>query len=393
MTPPYAAPNVFRMRSTPVVPFERKSPTTAAETAGPAVLSAKVADSAIRALDERSRDVFRRVVEAYVETGEPVGSRTLSRQLAERLSPATIRNVMADLQDLGLLYSPHTSAGRLPTDVGLRWFVDGLLEVGRLSSEERDNIEVQCAATGRAPAQVLEQASQMLAGLGQGAGLVIAPKAESPLKHIEFVSLAPGRTLVVLVQGSGLVENRIIETPIGLTPAQLSQAGNFLNARIVGRTLAEARAEIVEQLEAERAALDELSRKVAAEGLAVWSSDDGKPAQDAYLIVRGQSKLLADVHAMEDLERIRRLFEALEQHESLAKILDQAQQAQGVQIFIGAQNELFGLSGCSTVIAPYTDSRARIVGAIGVIGPTRLNYARIIPTVDYTAKIVGRLVG
>ena len=375
---------------TPVVPFERIPPV---EPAAPGIVPAKLPESAIRALDERSRDVFRRVVEAYVETGEPVGSRTLSRQLAEKLSPATIRNVMADLQDAGLLYSPHTSAGRLPTDLGLRLFVDGLLEVGRLSSEERDKMEAQCAAQGRAPSQVLEQASQMLAGLGGGAGLVVAPKSESPLKHIEFVSLAPGRTLVVLVQASGLVENRIIETPMGLTPAQLAQAANFLNARFAGRTLAEARGDILAALEAERAALDELSRKVAEAGVAVWSSGDGKPAKDAYLIVRGQSKLLADVHALEDLERIRRLFDALEQHESLVKILDQAQSAQGVQIFIGAQNELFGLSGCSTVIAPYTDSRARIVGAIGVIGPTRLNYARIIPMVDYTAKIVGRLVG
>jgi heat-inducible transcriptional repressor len=379
------------MKNAPVVPLERRVPN--GDPAAPGLVAAKASDSAICALDERSRDVFRRVVEAYVETGEPVGSRTLSRQLAEKLSPATIRNVMADLQDAGLLYSPHTSAGRLPTDLGLRLFVDGLLEVGRLSSEERDKMEAQCAAQGRAPAQVLEQASQMLAGLGGGAGLVVAPKSESPLKHIEFVSLAPGRTLVVLVQASGLVENRIIETPLGLTPGQLAQAGNFLNARFAGRTLAEARADILAALDADRAALDELSRKVAEAGVAVWSSGDGKPAKDAYLIVRGQSKLLADVHALEDLERIRRLFDALEQHESLAKILDQAQAAQGVQIFIGAQNELFGLSGCSTVIAPYTDSRARIVGAIGVIGPTRLNYARIIPMVDYTAKIVGRLVG
>ncbi|MCM0020991.1 MAG: heat-inducible transcriptional repressor HrcA, partial [Tagaea sp.] len=230
----------------PVIPFERKPP--AQEPSAPAVLPAKAPESAIRALDERSRDVFRRVVDAYVETGEPVGSRTLSRQLAEKLSPATIRNVMADLQDAGLLYSPHTSAGRLPTDLGLRLFVDGLLEVGRLSSEERDNIEAQCAAQGRAPAQVLEQASQMLAGLGGGAGLVVAPKSESPLKHIEFVSLAPGRTLVVLVQASGLVENRIIETPMGLTPGQLTQAANFLNARFAGRTLAEARGEILAAL-------------------------------------------------------------------------------------------------------------------------------------------------
>ncbi|MBI1244578.1 MAG: heat-inducible transcriptional repressor HrcA [Alphaproteobacteria bacterium] len=344
-------------------------------------------------MDERSREVFRRIVEAYVETGEPVGSRTLSRQLADPLSPATIRNVMADLQDLGLLYSPHTSAGRLPTDRGLRLFVDGLLEVGRLSGEEREQIEAQCAAGGRSVGQVLEQASAMLAGLGRGAGLVIAPKSDSPLKHVEFVPLGPGRTLVVLVTERGLVENRVVETPVGLTPQQLTQASNFLSAHLTGRTLGEARADILRRLEESRAELDLLSQKVVEQGLAVWSTPDKGSVGEGVLIVRGQAKLLEDVHAMEDLERIRRLFEALEQHESMARILEQAQAADGVQIFIGAQNELFGLSGCTTIVAPYRDATERIVGAIGVVGPTRLNYARIIPMVDYTARVVGRLVG
>jgi heat-inducible transcriptional repressor len=337
------------MSRSPIVPFERKAPSPAPSAARERL------QTAVEAMDERSRDVFRRIVEAYVDTGEPVGSRTLSRQLADPLSPATIRNVMADLQDLGLLYSPHISAGRLPTDLGLRLFVDGLLEVGRLSSDEREKIEVQCAAGGRSVTQVLEQASNLLAGLGRGAGLVIAPKTDAPLKHVEFVPLGPGRSLVVLVTEQGLVENRVIETPLGLTPQQLIQASNFLSAHLTGRTLVEAR--------------------------------------EGYLIVRGQAKLLADVHALDDLERIRRLFEALEQHESMARILEQAQTADGVQIFIGAQNELFGLSGCTTIVAPYRDSSERIVGAIGVVGPTRLNYARIIPMVDYTARVIGRLVG
>jgi heat-inducible transcriptional repressor len=375
------------MSRTPIVPFERKPPAAAARPAEAAQTAG------IAAMDERSREVFRRIVEAYVETGEPVGSRTLSRQISDPLSPATIRNVMADLQDLGLLYSPHTSAGRLPTERGLRLFVDGLLEVGRLSSEEREQIEAQCAAGGRSTAQVLEQASTLLAGLGRGAGLVIAPKSDAPLKHVEFVPLAPGRTLVVLVTERGLVENRVIETPVGLTPQQLAQASNFLSAQLTGRTLAEARADILRRLEESRAELDLLSQKVVEQGLAVWSTPEKAAGSEGVLIVRGQSKLLEDVHAMEDLERIRRLFEALEQHESMARILEQAQAAEGVQIFIGAQNELFGLSGCTTIVAPYRDANERIVGAIGVVGPTRVNYARIIPMVDYTARVVGRLVG
>ncbi len=375
------------MSRTPIVPFERRPAATVS-----AATSAR-AQSAVSAMDERSREVFRRIVEAYVETGEPVGSRTLSRQLPDQISPATIRNVMADLQDLGLLYSPHTSAGRLPTDLGLRLFVDGLLEVGRLSSDEREKIEAQCAAGGRAVGQVLEQASSLLAGLGRGAGLVIAPKSDSPLKHVEFVPLGPGRTLVVLVTERGLVENRVIETPLGLTPQQLVQASNFLSAHLTGRTLVEAREDVLKRLEQSRAELDQLSQKVVEQGLAVWSTPEKNSGTEGYLIVRGQAKLLEDVHAMEDLERIRRLFEALEQHESMARILDQAQGAEGVQIFIGAQNELFGLSGCTTIVAPYRDAQERIVGAIGVVGPTRLNYARIIPMVDYTARVVGRLVG
>ena len=382
----------WHMSRTPIVPFERKPVAPASGSVNSPATSAR-AQSAVAAMDERSREVFRRIVEAYVDTGEPVGSRTLSRQLNDPLSPATIRNVMADLQDLGLLYSPHTSSGRLPTDLGLRLFVDGLLEVGRLSSDEREKIEAQCAAGGRSVNQVLEQASTLLAGMGRGAGLVIAPKSDSPLKHVEFVPLGPGRTLVVLVTERGLVENRVIETPLGLTPAQLVQASNFLSAQLTGRTLVEARQDILQRLEQSRAELDQLSQKVVEQGLAVWSTPEKTGGNDGYLIVRGQAKLLEDVHAMEDLERIRRLFEALEQHQSMARILEQAQGAEGVQIFIGAQNELFGLSGCTTIVAPYRDAQDRIVGAIGVVGPTRLNYARIIPMVDYTARVVGRLVG
>ena len=340
-------------------------------------------------LSERSREVFRHIVDAYVSTGAPIGSRTISRKLGLELSSATIRNVMADLEDLGLLYAPHTSAGRLPTEKGLRLFVDGLLEHGNLNEDERGKIESQCAAVGRSVPELLEEATGMISGLSRCAGLVVAPKATEALKHIEFVSLGPGRALVVLVTASGQVENRVIDVPIGLPPASLVEATNYLSARLVGRTLAEAQADVVQELAAHRAKLDELTASVVESGLATWGKDGGEGA----LIVRGQAQLLEDITALEDLERIRQLFTALETKEALARLLELTDSAEGVQIFIGAENDLFGLAGCSVVMAPYGNSQNQIVGAIGVIGPTRINYARIIPMVDYTAKVIGRLVG
>ncbi len=329
------------------------------------------------------------VVDAYVDTGEPVGSRTIAKRLGTTLSAATIRNVMADLQDLGLLYAPHTSAGRLPTDAGLRLFVDGLLEVGSLTESERTDIETRCATTGRSFAQTLEQASTLLAGLSRHAGLVVAPKVGNQLSHIEFVSIGAGRALVILVDRSGNVENRVIDLPPGLPLSSLVQASNYLQARLVGRTLTEARADISSELDEHRAALDELTCTVVERGLAVWGGD----GQHGTLIIRGQAQLLDDVTAIEDLERIRALFDALETKESLLRLMDAAEQGQGVQIFIGAQNDLFNHAGWSMILSPYSDEQRQVVGAIGVIGPTRLNYARIVPVVDYTAKVVGRLLG
>jgi heat-inducible transcriptional repressor len=341
------------------------------------------------ALNERSREIFRHVVDAFVETGEPVGSRTISRKLGGSLSPATIRNVMADLEYAGLLYAPHTSAGRLPTDAGMRMFVSGLLQVGGLDASERTALEAHCQAAGRSSEDVLSQATGALAGLAQCAGLVLAPKLEAPLKHIEFVNLKPGRALVVMVDEAGTVENRVFEVPKDLRPSALVEAGNFLAARLAGKTVAEARIGILAELDSGRAELDELTTKVVQAGLATWSGDRGNE-RDA-LIVKGQSNLLSNVTALEDLERIRQLFTALEAREQMVRLLDLVGKAEGVQIFIGAQNELFGMAGCSMVVAPFQNSREQIVGAIGVIGPTRLNYARIIPMVDYTAKLVGRI--
>lgn len=344
---------------------------------------------AIPQLNQRSSEILRQIIDGYLETGEPVGSRTLSRNLGMELSPATIRNVMADLQDAGLLFSPHTSAGRIPTEAGLRLFVDGLLEVGHLTEEERQVIEAQCAAEGRSVQQTLSEATRVLSGLSNCAGLVVAPKSDAALRHIEFVSLAPGRALVVLVTEDGSVENRIVEVPSGMPASAMIEASNFLSARMMGKTIEEAQRQITAELEAHRRDLDELTRKLVEAGLATATGDGA----EAALIVSGTERLLDDVQAVEDLEHVRGLYDALETKESWIKLLDMARGGEGVQIFIGAENELFSLAGCSVVVAPYRNSEQEIVGAVGVIGPTRINYARIIPVVDYTAEIVGRLVG
>jgi len=343
----------------------------------------------ITELNERSREIFRIVVDAYLDSGEPIGSRTLAKRLAHNLSPATIRNVMADLEDAGLLFSPHTSAGRLPTEAGLRWFVNGLLEIGNLTDVERRLISEQCAGTGSSVEGLLDRATTTLSGLSRCAGLVTAPKTDVALKHIEIVSLNPGRALVVLVTESGIVENRIIETPPGIAPSMLIEASNYLSARLVGRSITEARSEIDGELAPHRAQLDALTRKVVEQGLAIWADNEAGGA----LIVRGQAHLLDDVQAVGDLERIRALFAALETKETIVNVLSLVDGAAGVQIFIGASNALFTLAGCSMVVSSYRDSRERIIGAIGVVGPTRMNYARIIPMVDYTAKLMGRLLG
>jgi heat-inducible transcriptional repressor len=342
----------------------------------------------ISELNERSRDVFRQIVETYLKTGEPVGSRTLSQNLDLTLSPASIRNVMADLEDAGLLYAPHTSAGRLPTDTGLRLFVDGLLEVGDLSEDERQNIDIKCKAAGRRPEEVLTEATAALSGLSHCAGMVLVPKADEPLKHIEFVNLGPGRALVIVVAADGTVENRVIDVPLGMPPSTLVRAGNYLNARLAGKTFDEARNLIRTEMEQRRAELDQLTSQVIEAGLATWSGD-GDARKDS-LIVRGHANLLGNLTAVDDLERIRHLFSDLEAKKELVKLLELARDGEGVRIFIGAENKLFSLSGSSVIVSPYTDSRDKIVGVIGIIGPTRLDYARIIPMVDYTAKLIGK---
>ena len=338
-------------------------------------------------LDERAREIFRRVVEGYLETGEPVGSRTLSKG-GVHLSPASIRNTMQDLTQLGLLGAPHVSAGRVPTHAGLRLFVDGLLEVGDVAEEDRRNIEARLSAKGRNFEEALNEASAILSGLAGGAGIVVTPVRDAGVKHVEFVALSSDQALAVMVFEDGVVENRLMRLAAGVTPSSLQEASNFMNARLRGRTIGEAGLEIRRELEAARRQLNEAAARLVEDGMAAWSGGEG---EGRALIVRGRANLLADRETLDDLERVRMLFDDLEQKEQLIGLLDDVRDAQGVRIYIGAETRLFSLSGSAVIAAPYMTGRQKVLGAIGVIGPARLNYARVIPLVDYTARVLSQV--
>ena len=340
-------------------------------------------------MNERSREIFRRLVEGYLESGGPVGSRTLTRTLNEEVSAATVRNVMQDLEFLGLLDSPHISAGRVPTQLGLRMFVDGLLEVDQLSKEDQLKLDQTVDRNSQDVSSVLDRVGSTLSALTHGASLVLTPKQEQPIKHIEFVSLSPDRALVVLVYSNGDVENRLFTPPVGQTPSAMREAANFLNAVLEGRTLSELLSTIQDDVDLRRQEIDSLAQELVTQGLAVWQTqgDDNE-----RLIVRGRGNLLESEAHEEDLERIRNLFDDLERKRDIAEFLELTEQGDGVRIFIGSENKLFSLTGSSLVVSPYMNSERKIVGAIGVIGPTRLNYGRIVPLVDYTAQLVGKLI-
>jgi heat-inducible transcriptional repressor len=346
-------------------------------------------NSHLAQLGERSREIFRLIVDSYLASGEPVGSRHLSRLLPMTLSPASVRNVMQDLEELGLVYAPHISAGRLPTELGLRFFVDSLLQIGDVDAEERAKIEAQVAAASkdRDFEGVVAEATGLLSGIARVAGVVAVDKGDVRLKQIDFVRLEPERVLAILVAEDGGVENRVLPAPRDLPASALVEAANYLNARIRGRTLEEARREIEASRAAAQAELDALTAKLVEAGLASWGGSGRQ------LIVRGQAHLLDDLTAAEDLERVRLLFADLETKTEVIDLLERAEEGEGVRIFIGSENKLFSLSGSSMIAAPLRDANKRIVGALGVIGPTRRNYARIVPMVDYTAKVVGRLLG
>ena len=342
----------------------------------------------ITELNERSRTIFRYIVDSYLATGSPVGSRTISKSAGLDLSAASIRNTMSDLEHSGLLFAPHTSAGRLPTEAGLRLYIDGLMQMGGLSAEERKRIEATCKAGNHSINEILEQTTSLLSGLSSCASLVIAPKTEGSIKHIQFAQLAPRKILAILMLQNGLVENRIINLDHDVPPTALITAANYLNARLGGKTLAQAEKDISREIRENKTQLDTITRSLVEKGLAI--APVGKP--DGHIIIRGQSHLLEDVKAMADLERARLLLGYLEEQQNMLTLLGSINEAEGVQIFIGTENKIFDQSGWSLIIAPYRNAEQKIVGAIGVIGPTRLDYDRIIPMVDYTSRIVGKLV-
>ena len=338
-------------------------------------------------LSDRARDIFRRVVDGYLQTGTPVGSKTLA-QAGLNLSPASIRHVMGELEALGLLAAPHTSAGRMPTERGLRLFVDGMMQASEPSAEERAQIESRAVAGGPVE-EALATTAAALSGLSACAGLVMVPKREARLRSIGFVPLGPAEAMAVLVSADGSVENRVVRLPDGITPGALIEAGNYMTATLAGQTLAEARATVERQLAAGKAALDGAARALVERGLAVWSEDgERRPV----LIVRGQGRLI-DAAAAADLERVRDLLDDLDGKQEIAQLLDSAAAGDATSIFIGAENKLFALSGSSVIARPFRGPGGRVVGVVGVIGPTRLNYARVVPMVDFTAATLARLMG
>ncbi len=341
-------------------------------------------------LNDRTRIVLRHIVSAYLKTGEATGSRSLSKMEDLNLSPATIRNIMADMEEAGLLYSAHSSAGRLPTQMGLKLFIDGILEVGTLPPEERKAIELQCRQDGSNVTKLMERAGDIMSNLSLCAGIVMAPTLNRTLKHLEFIRLNPEKALVVMVDELGMVENRIIDLPAGIPAHALIQAGNYISSHLNGRNLEEVQTAIEDEISSRRAQIDQLSAGLVQKGLASWSEAD---KEQAVLVIRGQEKLLNDVRAIEDVERIRNLFSALEGKENLLNLLKATDSGEGVKLFIGAETHLFGLTDCSMIVAPYAGKDNQIAGAIGVVGPLRMNYARIIPMVDYTAEVLSQLIG
>ena len=340
-------------------------------------------------MNNRSREVFRRVVEGYLTDGEPVGSRTLSREFSEDISAATIRNVMQDLELLGLLGSPYTSAGRIPTQLGLRMFVDGILEVSEVNNSDRKKIDKIISDETNQVEDILDDIPTTLSGVTQGASLVLTPKHEAPIKHVEFLPLSASQALVVLVFADGHVENRLFKPPLGQTPSSMKEAANFLNAIMGGNTLSEAKKLIKNEIDYRRQELDSLAHDLVRSGLALWEDSEER---NERLIVKGRANLLNESSQQEDLDRIKNLFDDLERKRDIADFLELTEKGEGVRIFIGSENKLFSLTGSSLVVSPYMNSDRKVIGAVGVIGPTRLNYGRIVPVVDYTAQLVGKMI-
>ncbi len=338
-------------------------------------------------LSERSKQIFKQVVESYLKTGEPVGSETILKNVGINISSASIRSILAELQKEGLLYAPHISSGRLPTKEGLKFFVDGLLEFGRLSKEEQENIKNACQSKATSFQDILDKASQTISGLSNCASIVVAPKFQNRIKHIEFIRLNTNQIMSIIANENGLVENRILESNRNYNDNILKQVSNYLNSKFSGKTIAELKIIISNEINNSKHELDLLSKKLIEEGIVKIAPNSETP----YIFLHGQSSLLEDEIVSKDLDQIRNLFDDIENKTNFIDILDNTSKAQGVQIFIGSKNFLFKHSGLSMIMAPYKNKEEQIIGAIGVVGPTRLNYAKIVPLVDYTSKIVGKV--
>jgi len=338
-------------------------------------------------LSDRSKQIFKSVVETYLETGSPSGSETILKKGGVNLSSSSIRLILANLQKEGLLFAQHTSAGRLPTDKGIRFFVDGLLEFGRLTQDERDNIKQQCLAKGTSFQEVLDEASKVISGLSSHTCIVVAPKNQNSIKHIEFIRLNSSQVMSIIASANGQIENRIIDDGGVYTDNILREISNYLNAKYLNKSIGEIKRNIQLEINNSKGRLEVLSQNLVQKGILEIAPNSENP----YIFLHGQSNLLEDEIISKDLDQIRKLFDEIENKTNFLEILENTNSAKGVQIFIGSQNFLFKHSGLSMIMAPYKDKDQKIIGAIGVMGPTRLNYAKIVPLVDYTSKIIGKV--
>ena len=339
-------------------------------------------------LDDKKKIVLNQIIDSYLIDGAPVGSKTLSNKSEEMASSSSLRNIMSQLEVMGLIYSPHVSSGRLPTEKGLRLYVDNLLAFQTIYNEN-DNLFLKDLnnAGQRGPKELLSEASASLSGMSSHAGIVVVPKTEKDLKHIEFVRLSKEKALVVLIDSIGSVENRIITIDEGTPDMTFEMAGNYLNSKINGQNIDELRTKINLDIKKRKNEIDSLAAGLISKGLAIWANDHS----DSSLIIHGHDKLLDDVQAIEDLEKIKSLFSTLGNQELSIQLLEDIASASGVKIFIGSENRLFEGTGCSLIIAPIQTYEQKVFGALGVIGPKRMNYSKIISMVDYTSQIVSKL--
>ena len=346
-------------------------------------------DNSYSNLNNRSKEILKQLVDNYLETGEPIGSETLSKKMKLKISSSSIRSIMSELQQEGLLISPHHSAGRVPTDKGMRLFLDGLLEIGRLDNNDKNSIEIQCRSKGSSYSEVLQKASKALSGLSNCAGLVVAPKFQNKVKHIDFLDLKNGQIMAIIVNENGLVENRVFQSGSKYQHFNLIEASNYLNDKLKGKTIENVQKKIIEEINNHKSELDLLSQNLVKKGIAEISTDDENP----YIFLHGQSSLLNNEIVKGDLDKLKILFDKIDNKKNFLNLMENTSNADGVKVFIGSENILFNHTGLSVVMAPYKNNQQKVIGVIGVIGPMRINYSRIVPIVDFTSKLIGEILG